>query len=538
MGEAQIHSLFSVSYWGSAAGLTVPIFLLSPFIKNSQQILFWEIGIAIYLALFAVIILYFVWKRLKFVADPFKIKINPLWIYCPFLTSALMLSVTNFISFGIGSAPLTWMVPLLIFLVSFAIVFSERILVDNKKINFLLILWVTILVISNVMTSHNMLWVEMSGYYLFLFIATLIVNRHLHQIRPQNPLEIGSFNLSLNLGGLLGTFFVAFGAPYLGRSFSNVYAELFYSIALLALFFLFRDGKKQWVRFQNAKLFIKVSISICTFVLLFFVIKSGLAFTKQDSLYSRNFYGIKRITTRDDVKILVHGRTGHGGQYSDVKRSKFPLFYYHPKGPIGVLLQTIDRPLNVGLVGLGVGSLAYYAQPNEEWTFFEIDPDVYKIAKEQFTFLKDSKVPINVIIGDARLQIEKFNGVFDLLILDAFSGDSIPRHLLTIEAFQIYLAHLKTDGTIAVHISNSFLKLESVLVPLAKELKLKHLYVKRGFKDELGSSGSQWIFLSNNQKVIDLIRSKNRGVEKVMPESFKPWTDELMNIFVPLFYKD
>jgi spermidine synthase len=202
----------------------------------------------------------------------------------------------------------------------------------------------------------------------------------------------------------------------------------------------------------------------------------------QTLLQGRNFFGVQRVTLSKDGRLhdLSHGSTIHGRQHIDPQRQCEPLSYYHQNGPMGQLMKALQTKQveipQVAIVGLGAGALACYAQPHQDWTYYEIDPGVIYVATEteHFNYLKKcSAAPYHIVAGDARLQLRKAKeGQFGLIVLDAFSSDAVPTHLLTKEAVELYLSRLAPGGTIAMHISNTYLDLRPVIAGLAQSANL------------------------------------------------------------------
>jgi hypothetical protein len=256
---------------------------------------------------------------------------------------------------------------------------------------------------------------------------------------------------------------------------------------------------------------------------------------------ARTFFGVLRV--RGDAggqyHTLYHGSTLHGEQALDAARRHEPRGYYHRLGPIGQVIDALSDRLaggSVGVFGLGAGGLAAYARPGQTWTFFEIDPAVDRIARspQYFRYLPDCGSRCSVVLGDARLSLARSSTQYDLLILDAFSSDAIPVHLLTREALQLYLRSLSADGTIAFHISNRHLNLRPVLAALAANLGLTALGQLDAATDKVsGHQPSEWVVMARTPMALgDLIVDKRW--EHLRNSGAKVWTDEFSNIFTVL----
>ncbi|MBI4527913.1 MAG: fused MFS/spermidine synthase [Deltaproteobacteria bacterium] len=267
----------------------------------------------------------------------------------------------------------------------------------------------------------------------------------------------------------------------------------------------------------------------------------------------RSFFGVHRVT-RDatgNYRRLIHGNTVHGQQSLNPEQREEPLTYYHRKGPIGQLLQALDgdpRLRRVAIVGLGAGTLASYAQPRQYWTYFEIDPVVVQIAEDssKFTYLHDARRrllgsggKIDVVVGDARLTLRKSDGTFGLIIIDAFTSDAIPLHLLTREALQIYRSKLTAGGIIALNISNRHLDLKHAMARLAEDARPPMVCLVQEDTEVTseeragGKSPSVWALLSTDRAALGKLLDTSRGrwIELSPPPGASVWTDDFSNVF-------
>jgi hypothetical protein len=255
----------------------------------------------------------------------------------------------------------------------------------------------------------------------------------------------------------------------------------------------------------------------------------------------RSFFGIHRVTDQGGYRKLFNGNTLHGEQSLDAARRHEPLTYYHPTGPIGqvmTLLKGDDRLRRVALIGLGTGALASYAQPGQHWTFFEIDLAVAHIAAPAtrlFTYLKDSPGQVDVILGDARLTLHQQPERFGMIVIDAFGSDSIPLHLLTREALQVYLDHLEDNGILAFHISNKYVDLEPVLANLAadagSEFACQIEYdLDVGDEGMKGKSPSIWLLMARRASALPPAAKNGRWRAARARAGLGVWTDDFSNV--------
>jgi SAM-dependent methyltransferase len=255
---------------------------------------------------------------------------------------------------------------------------------------------------------------------------------------------------------------------------------------------------------------------------------------------ARSFFGVYRVVDAPDHRyhLLQHGSTSHGRQEMPNATSCEPTGYYHPAGPIGeVLIRSSRRFERVALVGLGSGALACYAEPGARWTFYEIDPLIETIARDSryFTYIQNSRAPMDVVVGDGRLTLQRAEpGSFELIVLDAFSSDAIPVHMLTREALDLYLSRLKPDGIVAVHISNRYLDLEPLIAALAEESKLFALAKLDGRVPEPDASKgrfpSHWVVLARSGETLAFLENQPGWRTPVVNPRVRPWTDDYSNI--------
>jgi len=469
---------------------------------------------------------------------PLRYSTALLWLLLPACASVDLLATTNKICQDIAVIPFLWVVPLALYLLSFIICFdSPRWYVRLPwSLAFVVTtLWITWLL---PMTSKVSMAVLLGVYCVGLFLCCMVCHGELYRLRP-DPRRLTSFYLMIAAGGALGGLFVAVVAPLIFNDYSEMPCGLF----LCALLFILASGRSaenlaplpRWRRLAGPWLWAGLLLL-------------GLGLWFQSHQFpatlvsrSRNFYGVLRVAEsgRDDPKshhfALFHGHTWHGLQFVSPSAATLPTLYYNPWSGAGVAYASLPRnERRIGVVGLGVGTLAAYSRTNDYFRFYEINPEVQRLALTYFSYLAHCHGKVEVALGDARLTLAKEPPQgFDLLALDAFSGDAIPVHLLTREAFALYDRHLKTNGVIAVHISNDYLDLEPVLVNVARELHY-HLAVIEShpppaqwyFKPTI------WVLLARRQDVLDspLIQRAARPPEPNCSR-VSLWTDDFASLF-------
>ncbi|MDQ2898741.1 MAG: fused MFS/spermidine synthase [Acidobacteriota bacterium] len=330
-----------------------------------------------------------------------------------------------------------------------------------------------------------------------------------------------------SLGGAAGGLFVAWFAP----SVFNALYEFPIAIGACALLILYVTRRRDAIWFACAAL---------SCVLVFYLAKDSYEVVKGARVLARNFYGALRVNDSEGsgsvppTRQLTHGTINHGEQFLESELRRRPTTYYGFTSGVGLAIRELqgDAPMNVGVVGLGTGTLASYGRPGDYYRVYEINPLVLEIARRDFFFLHDCLARLDVALGDARLSLEREpSRHFDVLAIDAFSGDSIPIHLLTREAFALYRRHLKPDGVLAVHVSNKFLDLAPVVQAGADSVgKQARMVINDESESEVVFS-SDWVLVTSRPGFFDtpLLQGKSTTI----PDwpGFRPWTDDYSNLW-------
>jgi SAM-dependent methyltransferase len=362
-----------------------------------------------------------------------------------------------------------------------------------------------------------------------LFVCCYFCHGELLRLRPDAE-DLTGFYLMLSCGGALGAIFVGLIAPYL---FRGIY-ELPLSLVLTAvLATLLRWRESDWL--SRA---LQVSLA-CLMALVFW--SNVVGYHKNTVVLARNFYGSLRVIQAPAPperlqRVFFHGTIEHGLQYLTPELRSRAATYYAPETGIGILLtQCFPGPKRVGLVGLGVGTIAAYGRPGDTFEFYEINPQVIEIAKTQFTFLRDSRAAISIVEGDARLSLEQEHAPpYDVIVLDAFSGDAIPVHLLTREALSLYLRHLKPGGVLAFHLTNHYLDLSPIVKQLADEIGYQSVLLTNRANEKDNVYASSWHLVTQNQLILGnpVIQAEATPIRSRAGR--RPWTDESNNLFEAL----
>lgn len=472
------------------------------------------------------------------------------WVGWAFIPSSLMLGVTTFVTSEIASGPLLWVIPLAIYLVTMILTFGRwRVRLSHSATRIMCLL-TTFLMVSILVESLHPVWLLMLCHAAVLLLAGLLAHGELAADAPEVK-HLTAFYLWVSVGGALGGMFNTFIAPALfdriweyplmlavicalrrprpGEPPGLSRVDVGYAASVLVMSALIVWGSDHFGVGDHpltALLTWGVPALLCYHAVerprRFGLALVGLLLVgawlyqgpRGEALVtSRTFFGVLRVSDDPgrEFRVLFHGSTDHGRQRISARDRCEPLQYYSERGPAAQVMARTGDAARVAVVGLGAGSLVCYARPSQPWTFFEIDPEVLRLASDPqyFTFLKHAHAArVEHVIGDARLELEARTSVrYELLVIDAFSGDAVPMHLLTLEAFSLYMARLSEDGVLALHISNRFLELERVIAPIALHLGLSGLVrydvsVSAEAQRD-GHSPSVWLVLSRSPAALD-----------------------------------
>lgn len=508
-----------------------------------------------------------------------------------FVPSSLMLGVTTHLATDVGSFPLLWVAPLAIYLASFIVVFARPPEAPSPRVA---APYLSLLVMMFLFTAPQVATrLPIAVGHLCLFAATAyILHGELARTRPSAG-SVTAFQLALALGGALGGAFNALLAPRLFVRVTEY--PLVMALAVLLIpeapplpdrrereeAFLRsvgvdpaavlaprapRPAPRRWaladalvpvavgalavalvrapemtrapslVRF-GAPLMLLVLTAIGRRVRLALGLLAILAAGRFDRAVvdaSRTFYGVMRVDDARGVRRFLHGTTLHGLQYLSAKRRREPVAYYAPASPIGQVMAALGPGLDgrsVGVVGLGVGMLLAHARPAQRWTFYELDPDVVRLARSHFTWLRDARAPWAVVTGDARRTLARDRGArHGLLVLDAFSSDAIPTHLVTREALALYLARTDPRGVIAFHVTNRHVALDGVVAALARDAGLVALLGRATAPSPDGPIPTTWVVLAREPGHLGALATDPRWRRVDRDARSRPWTDDYSNV--------
>lgn len=573
--------LYGASNIGSFASLLLYIVLIEPALTLPQQSLAWTIGYGVLVVLIAgcaaIIAMGPSETSQRHVigvdAKPVSMRTVGAWIGLGFLPSGLLVAVTSHITTDVAAAPFLWVIPLALFLLTFVLVFRARPLVSVAWLGYVLPILAAPTLLTILIPTGLPVWVPVLLHLGFFLTAALYCHAVLYGMRPSAD-RLTSFYLFMSLGGVLGGAFASLLAP----AMFDWIAE--YPLLIVAVLFV---GRGSWLQSREAlyaaiattgvslvaglilrpdPLFVSLSMALLVVIAALFVAQFRwrnatmplaaailpLIFLQQTAspnlFRERSFFGVIRVQTSEsgDYLDMAHGTTLHGAQKvreadgTPVAERPVPLTYYHPKGGMAASIRLVQDSTahgKFGIVGLGAGSVACYAQPGEDWSFFEIDRSVVTAARDAglFSFLSTCSPDMPMILGDARLTLrESPDAAYDYLLIDAFSSDSIPTHLMTKEAIGLFRSKVKEGGLLAFHISNRYLELESVIAAIATSLDLP---IRVGHFDAdpalPRSQASIVAVMTDSPEMLAKIDTDPRW-RKPDPHGVPAWTDDYSNV--------
>jgi hypothetical protein len=538
------YRLYALSNAASLAALVTYPFLVEPAMSTGTQSAMWSLGFA----LFALCCGYCV-VRLRGGAsgadEPAPAggaEERPSWrrcagwIFLAALASTMLLATTNHVCQDVAVIPFLWVAPLALYLVSFIICFDKEAWYSRAVYGWgtmLSVITISVLVLFKLLPT---LAVEIGIYFVALFSICMVCHGELVRRKPE-PRYLTLFYLMCSAGGAVGGIVVALVCPYLFSGYFELNLGLVIAYLLAAVVAFSAAGPAgQPAAWRGRRAMVGVFVGLV-------VVLRAQAFAMKDVgvVATRNFYGVLRIkeeATSDPQRqgrYMFHGRIAHGFQFRAEDKRHIPTMYFDEQSGLGITLRHFPRtgPLRIGVIGLGAGTIAAYGELGDSIRFYEINPEVYRLAREQFTFLEDCRGDVEVILGDARLSLEREpTQQFDVFVLDAFSGDAIPAHLLTKEAFDIYLRHLKRGGVVAANISNRHVDLAPVLARLAEHYHMESLSFLIDKDEERFRSPSDWFVMSRNRQFMDNPIVRTSAVSQLGRYAWIPmWTDQYNNLF-------
>jgi SAM-dependent methyltransferase len=541
--ERSPYRLFALSNLASVLALVGYPFVLAPLAPTRVQAIGWSLGYAAFVIVCAAA----GWASLRrarsaqlvlAVPVPERTGRDPqpepapagsrqlLWGTLAATASLLLLAVSNHITQNIAAVPLLWIAPLTLYLLSFILCFDGTRWYRRQPFLALTAsaLGVMAWAIADPDLAHQ-LAAQIAIFCIGLFVACMFCHGELARLKPA-PAHLTRFYLMVSLGGAGGSALVGIVAPLLLPGYFELGAGLVLCAALLL--WQVRREPIGFPALAAAALLMAIGCGIW-----------GIAGFYADTVaVARNFYGVLRVrefrsNTIDDRRSLIHGTIMHGTQYFDPQLRRQATAYYTPSSGIGRLLEALHprlEPLRVGVIGLGTGTLAAYGARGDVYRFYEINPAVITIARRDFTYLADSAATIEIALGDARLSLERETPQrFDVLVVDAFSSDAIPLHLITAQATAIYKRHLAPGGVIAFHVTNRFVDLVPVVAAVAQANGLAAVEFSDDGKAG-AASASDWLLLTHDAALLARPELARFGRPVAPRTGWRLWTDDYANV--------
>lgn len=574
--------LYSASNAGSLLALVGYPFFLEPFIGARQQMTIWSIGCALVAALL-IACGAGVWRRgaaasipeTSLPAPPLSWTVRLRWMLLAFAPSSLMLGVTQHITSEIAAAPLLWLIPLTIYVLTFVLVFTRRPMLSATVVTRVQPLLVMVLALVWPLNNYASVLV----LHLLVFAATaMMCHGELARSRPAVG-HLTAFYLCLAIGGAAGGAFNALIAPLafdslleyplalalacaLRKSPANArlsWIDVLPAAALGAIFYaLILTGTRPFAHGTWPVMVYLQTIGLTLYlthgrpvrfalVLLVILLATPHVHSADRVLERyRSFFGVHSVLRDESGKfnVLMHGITVHGAQHLDPRLRLKPTAYYHPDGPLGQLFSVLGRNdglRRVAAVGMGLGTLACYRAPGREWTFYELDPLVVRIAKDarHFDFLERCAPHARIEVGDGRLSLARAKeGSFDLIVIDTFSSDAIPVHMITREALALYLSRAGENGVVMFHVTNQYLDLVPVLARLAADARVAALTpgprLGLQLEERLAALPSTWVAMARDEARLAPLAAEEGWGELRMPARGTVWTDDFSNVLSAL----
>ncbi len=584
---ADPYFLYGASNLGSILALLSYPLMIEPLLKSQEQSVVWAGSYVILMGLIVACGIT-LWKRYR----P-KAQVAPVtpqdaadrvvswgrrlhWLVLAMVPSSLLLGVTMHITTEVAAVPLLWVLPLTLYLLTFVFVFARRSWLAHSWL-----VWAHPFLIILLALSFDLINMQaVASFFMHIsvfFVTAMVCHGELARRRPQAS-HLTEFYLWMSLGGMLGGIFNVIVAPMLFNSIVE------YPL-MLVLACLLRPRQSKTISFFNRQDILYPALLLFTFglpllmdshpsdwgiiglsifftamglvaysfhlrplrfglgIATIFILVTQLGTPENILTRERNFFGVKTVirTETGNFTKLVHGRTVHGAQHTDPRQWTEPLTYYHQEGPLGQIFSLVQHEKipyqNIGVIGLGIGTIACYQQPNQHLTFYEIDPSVGHLAQDTryFHFLDACKGNTDIVYGDGRLSLANApDNYYDLIIIDAFSSDAIPVHLMTREALHLYMQKLSAHGLLMFHISNHNLDLAGVTAQLAADSGLigfnQRYQIETKEEQENLISSSTWVIMTRQPAMLATLREDPRWTPLTPKPTTNVWTDDFSNI--------
>jgi hypothetical protein len=534
--------LYALSNFGSFLALFSYPFLVEPYLRLRMQSWVWSAAYGVFVVVCGIV----AWgsrnseDRIQN-SEHHAPAVSQLvfWAVLAATASALLLATTNLITQDVAVFPFLWILPLAVYLLSFILTFeSDR---WYWRVPYAVLCGVMALVATAATGAGALLplWGETAIYLVTLFAVCMVCHGELARARPTKE-SLTAFYLTVSAGGVLGGIFVAMIAPNVFREYRE-YPLALAGACLLGLLSWRLTAAAGVARDQLLKLMFPVmalAFGALGTMLLAMMPPTGSA--PIDVV--RNFFGILWVSDRTDeagkYRLLTHGRIRHGSQYQEEPLRSQATTYFGPRGGVGVVIDALQKErssLRIAVIGLGAGTLAAWGRTGDTMRFYEINPDDERVARKWFSYLGDSKAAVDVALGDARIVMDReaqagARNDYDMLIVDAFSSDAIPMHLLTAECAELYKKRLKPGGLLMIHISNRTLNLEPVVRGMADHLGFRAAHFLSSGYAPAGESASNWVLLTEDSEFT--ARTNLKRLESGWTDTAPLlWTDDFASLW-------
>jgi len=550
IGEPVPYRLFALSNAGSLLALAMYPCLIEPYMRLTTQRDCWLAAFALYAA--GSVWLAQIGSRVRGLI-PIATEVNLpaddahetigrqqrwMWFLLPMGASMQLAAVTSHLSQDIAAIPLLWVLPLAVYLMTFVFAFESPAFYKRSVVSrFMIVLLASLGYALSRMDTRLPVGLAVLFYMIELFVTCWFCHAETYRLRPAGSTRTTEFYLMIAAGGVTGTFLIAIASPLLFRANYDL-ALAFLVSAMLAGLVLWQEGWSQRALWVTASVLLSGT-----------AIALHIQFSRNALVRARNFYGSLRVTAADyddggedktgtsatgPVRVLMNGRIRHGMQMmADTVHRKTPTTYYGEDSGVGIALRNCcaGRSKRIGVVGLGVGTLAAYEQAGDTVRFYEINPLVEPIARNLFTYLRESAGSTTVVTGDGRLALEHEPPQrFDALVVDAFTGDAIPLHLLTREAMRVYRNQLAPGGVIAFHVSNSYVDLAPEIGRLAEDQGMQARVVESFAVPAEGAYRATWVLVSENAAFFSIPAVHAAAVPIQRRPDLRVWTDDYSSL--------
>ena len=555
------YRLYVVSNLGSLLGLLAYPFVVGPYLNLQQQFLLWSVLFLVFSGVFLALGKHSNrlltsrtglteeadWK--SFDSGQRRILSYLYWAVLSAAGSILLLATTNFLSQDIAVTPFVWVLPFCLYLASFIVTFDHARWYQRRvwfPLGLITSMYGTDFFVRHYRSGIAEINEQLAVFLLALFVGCMVLHGELFRSKP-DPKRLPTFYVWLALGGAVGGVFVNFIAPSLFTEFWEL------PVGLMAVTFVIAVVSFHYALHCKDSLYASI-FSLLATVALFIGSLSVVALADEERAdviaAKRGFYGVLKVREAEvgrpeHRKTLYYGQINHGTEYLNEPFRSAPLSYYDRDSGIGVLMAALDsgaevspeQNKRVGIIGLGTGALTTYLHSGDRFTFYELNPQVVEVARQEFSYLNGLDEEVTIVVGDGRVSLinpaARNPSKLDALVVDAFSGDAIPTHLLTREAFEVYRSRLKPNGILAVHISNRFLDLQPLMYGLAESLEWQSALVRRPRSSDGRIKRSTWVIMGTNPGLFAKQRDWKyfQDWDPQVKQRQLVWTDDAINIF-------